>query len=68
MQVISTVETDSLPLGSAAREVDSETVDTRFSGCTLQCLVNVPREQVIDTFEKTLFSLTLSDFAGVPKQ
>ena len=44
-QVVSTVETSSLPSASAAR-IETETVDTRFSGCTLHCLVDIPRSQL----------------------
>ncbi|XP_059093691.1 uncharacterized protein LOC131888779 [Tigriopus californicus] len=44
-QVVSTVETSSLP-SSASAQVPEETVDTRFSGCTLHCMVSVPRHEV----------------------
>ncbi len=44
--MISTVSTASLPPGSAARSAGTDTVDTRFSGCTLHCMVNIPRRQI----------------------
>ena len=43
--VVSTVETASLPSHTSAR-VEEERVDTRFSGCNLRCIVKVPREEV----------------------
>ena len=43
--VVSTVETASLPSHTSAR-VEEERVDTRFSGCNLRCIVQVPREEV----------------------
>ena len=49
-QVVSTVETSSLPSSASAR-VEEDKVDTRFSGCTLHCLVNVPRHQVCNNTE-----------------
>ena len=43
--VVSTVETASLPSHTSSR-VEEERVDTRFSGCNLRCIVQVPREEV----------------------
>ena len=43
--VVSTVETASLPSHTSSR-VEEERVDTRFSGCSLRCIVQVPREEV----------------------
>lgn len=42
-QVISTIDTSSL---GAHVEGQNNLVDTRFSGCSLHCLVNVPRAQM----------------------
>ena len=60
-QVVSTEEAESLtnsPIierrSDDDQDVDaltSETVDTRFSGCTLHCLVNIPRNQLCNNTE-----------------
>ena len=45
LQVVSTIDASSLN-GAASATGEENFVDTRFSGCSLHCPVNVPRQQM----------------------
>ena len=60
-QVLTTVETASLPL-TLTSDIGSDTYETRFTGCALECLVEVPRDEVCANHES--FSASKSSRKG----
>uniref|UniRef100_A0A0K2UEI0 Putative LOC101737216 [Bombyx mori] n=1 Tax=Lepeophtheirus salmonis TaxID=72036 RepID=A0A0K2UEI0_LEPSM len=51
-QVVTTVETNTLPASFKSAPPPPTLVDTRFSGCGLHCLVKIPRTQLCSNTQK----------------